>query len=84
MDKQQTPTGIVHARVAAGVTSDTRNKWLKPGEVAALFRVDPKTVSRWVAKGKFKTVMKTPGGHWRISREEVVLLLNTEEIDEVA
>ena len=35
---------------------------LTPGEVAALFRVDPKTVTRWAASGRI-TSIRTPGGH---------------------
>ena len=37
---------------------------LTPGEVAALFRVDPKTVTRWAASGRI-TSIRTPGGHRR-------------------
>ena len=37
---------------------------LTPGEVATLFRVNPKTVSRWAAAGRI-TAIKTPGGHRR-------------------
>ena len=44
---------------------------LKPGEVAALLRVDAKTVSRWALAGKIASV-RTPGGHRRF-RESVVL-----------
>lgn len=35
------------------------------GEVAAVFRVDPKTVNRWCRAGRLKSV-RTPGGHHRI------------------
>ena len=40
---------------------------LTPAEVAALFRVDPKAVTRWAKAGKFPpgTVITTPGGHRR-------------------
>ena len=37
---------------------------LTPSEVAALFRVDPKTVTRWAKAGKL-TAIKTLGGHRR-------------------
>ena len=37
------------------------HEFMTPGEVAALFRVDPKTVRRWVLAGKLKAV-RTPGG----------------------
>lgn len=48
---------------------------LKPGEVAALFSVDPKTVSTWGDAGKL-TVIKTLGGHRRYRQEEVLALRN--------
>lgn len=37
---------------------------LTPGEVAAINRVDPKTVTRWAASGKMPSI-RTPGGHRR-------------------
>ncbi|MFZ4497916.1 MAG: BldC family transcriptional regulator, partial [Candidatus Nanopelagicales bacterium] len=37
---------------------------LTPAEVAALFRVDPKTVTRWAKAGKL-TCIRTLGGHRR-------------------
>lgn len=47
---------------------------LTPAEVAALFRVDPKTVNRWVREGKIES-LRTPGGHRRFRSEEVKALL---------
>lgn len=47
---------------------------LTPSEVAALFRVDPKTVSRWAATGKLSAV-RTLGGHRRFKADEVYRLL---------
>ena len=47
---------------------------LTPGEVAALFRVDPKTVTRWAASGRI-TRIRTPGGHRRFRESEVRALL---------
>lgn len=49
---------------------DEDDPLLKPGEVAVLFRVGPKTVTRWAGDGKIESVM-TPGGHRRF-RESVV------------
>ena len=43
---------------------------LKPGEVAELFRVDPKTVTRWANAGKIQSV-KTLGGHRRFKASVV-------------
>ena len=47
---------------------------LTPSEVAALFRVDPKTVTRWAKAGKL-TAIKTLGGHRRYKESEVKALL---------
>ena len=49
---------------------------LTPAEVAALFRVDPKTVTRWAKAGKL-TSIRTLGGHRRYKDSEVKALLNT-------
>ena len=45
-------------------------KLLTGPEVAALFRVDPKTVSRWAREERLKSV-RTPGGHLRFNAAEV-------------
>ena len=46
---------------------------LTPAEVAVMFRVDPKTVTRW-AKARLSSV-RTPGGHRRYHEAEVRGLL---------
>ena len=47
---------------------------LTPAEVAAMFRVDPKTVTRWAKAGKL-TSIRTLGGHRRYREAEVLALL---------
>jgi excisionase family DNA binding protein len=47
---------------------------LTPAEVAVLFRVVPKTVTRWARAGKLASV-RTPGGHRRYRESEVRALL---------
>lgn len=47
---------------------------LTPAEVAAMFRVDPKTVTRWARDGRL-TAMRTLGGHRRYLESEVLALL---------
>ena len=42
---------------------------LTPAEVAALFRVDPKTVTRWAKAGKLSSI-RTLGGHRRYRETE--------------
>jgi len=49
---------------------------LTPAEVASLFRVDPKTVTRWAKAGKL-TSIRTLGGHRRYKESEVTSLLTS-------
>ncbi len=51
---------------------------LTPAEVASLFRVSPKTVTRWARSGKL-TAMKTLGGHRRFRAAEVRTALASAE-----
>ena len=44
--------------------SDSVDRLLTPGEVAELFAVDPKTVTRWARTGRLPAI-RTPGGHRR-------------------
>lgn len=52
---------------------------LTPSEVARLFAVDPKTVTRWADDGRLATI-RTPGKHRRFSRKQVQALLQGEEV----
>ncbi|ACV09983.1 BldC family transcriptional regulator [Jonesia denitrificans] len=47
---------------------------LTPAEVASMFRVDPKTVTRWAKGGKLSSI-RTLGGHRRYKQSEVEKLL---------
>lgn len=47
---------------------------LTPAEVAELYKVNAKTVTRWANAGKLSTV-RTLGGHRRYRRSEVLALL---------
>ncbi|NMR19173.1 BldC family transcriptional regulator [Cellulomonas fimi] len=47
---------------------------LTPSEVATMFRVDPKTVTRWAKAGKISAI-RTLGGHRRFHESEVRQLL---------
>jgi excisionase family DNA binding protein len=53
---------------------------LTPAEVAGMFRVDPKTVTRWAQAGKLQSV-RTLGGHRRYRAVEIqdLLLANSPE-----
>ena len=54
---------------------------MTPAEVAALFRVDPKTVTRWADAGKL-TAIRTLGGHRRYREDEVQNLLVASSISQ--
>lgn len=56
-----------------GVPAEDR--LLLTGEVAALFRVDPKTVAKWAKQGKL-TSIRTLGGHRRYRESEVRALID--------
>ncbi|MEJ5945930.1 BldC family transcriptional regulator [Pseudokineococcus basanitobsidens] len=56
------------------VRTDEVESLLTPAEVAALFRVDPKTVTRWAKAGKLSSI-RTLGGHRRYREAEVRSLL---------
>ena len=47
---------------------------LTPGEVAVMFRVNPKTVTRWARAGRISYI-KTLGGHRRFKASEIRRLL---------
>jgi excisionase family DNA binding protein len=52
---------------------------LTPSEVAAMFRVNPKTVTRWARAGKISAI-RTLGGHRRFKASEIQKYL--EQVDE--
>jgi excisionase family DNA binding protein len=58
------------------------NSLLTPGEVAALFRVDPKTVTRWAASNRIASV-RTPGNHRRFKVSEIIALMRGEHDSQV-
>ncbi len=78
------PDKLSASPVIGGMTSNfqdrlgrqlTGDHLLTPQEVAAMFRVDPKTVTRWAKLGKLNAV-RTLGGHRRYKESEVRALLN--------
>jgi excisionase family DNA binding protein len=58
----------------AQIPTQASTSLLTPGEVAVMFRVDPKTVTRWAQAGKLSAV-RTLGGHRRFLEAEVMELL---------
>jgi excisionase family DNA binding protein len=69
-------SGAVRDRGGEKLTAATHigERLLTPGEVAGLFRVDPKTVTRWATAGRIGSI-RTPGGHRRFRESEVKALL---------
>lgn len=49
-------------------------RMLRPREVALLFKVDPKTVTRWAKSGRLKPVV-LPSGHRRYRYSDVENLM---------
>jgi excisionase family DNA binding protein len=54
---------------------------LTPAEVASLFRVNPKTVTRWARAGKI-TAIRTLGGHRRFRATEIHRCLDQVDLDQ--
>jgi excisionase family DNA binding protein len=63
-----------------GARDPKRGKLMTPAEVAELFRVDPKTVTRWAKTGKLSSI-RTLGGHRRYWEAEVRGLLDASSSD---
>ena len=53
---------------------DPADELLTPTQVAQLFGVNPKTVTRWANSGRLGFI-RTPGGHRRFRRSEITALL---------
>ena len=77
MAPQLTPTDRRRPPARTGGSGDhgeNPERLLTPGEVALMFRVDPKTVTRWASAGRIGSI-RTPGGHRRFRESEVTGLL---------
>jgi excisionase family DNA binding protein len=66
--------GFSMTATMADTRAQVAEQLLTPGEVASLFRVDPKTVTRWATSGRIGSI-RTPGGHRRFRESEVRSLL---------
>ena len=69
--------------VEANMKAQEEEVLLTPAEVAAMFRVDPKTVTRWAKAGKLSSI-RTLGGHRRYRAAEVQRFLEGARQDGVA
>jgi excisionase family DNA binding protein len=56
------------------MAEDRNGELLTPAEVAEVFRVDPKTVTRWAKAGKLSS-LRTLGGHRRYRADEIRMLV---------
>ena len=72
MRKRDETERFAMTAIAVGVQENL----LTPGQVAALFHVDPKTVTRWAHAGRLGS-LRTPGGHRRFRESEVMRLLES-------
>jgi excisionase family DNA binding protein len=75
-NKERTPADNKRERtdrrvlIAVEAPLMAENELLTPSEVAAMFRVNPKTVTRWARAGKISAV-RTLGGHRRFRASEI-------------
>lgn len=60
----------------AGTDENSAPKWLTSGQVAQMFQVDVKTVSRWARSGRLTRVIRTPGGNRRYDPSEIEAFLH--------
>jgi excisionase family DNA binding protein len=74
----------LHTKKDARMAEETSpDALLTPAEVAALFRVNPKTVTRWARAGKI-TAIRTLGGHRRFRASEIRRCLEQMETESLA
>ena len=66
-------SGVLMEPRPDGEQSD-QEELLTPSEVAAMFRVNPKTVTRWARSGKISAI-RTLGGHRRFRKSEITRIL---------
>jgi excisionase family DNA binding protein len=70
-------TGSGQPYVRAAILDEVETL-LTPGEVARIFRVDPKTVTRWANAGRIPSLL-TPGGHRRFREVDIKRFLANRE-----
>ena len=63
------------------VDRNSRDELLAPAEVAQMFRVNPKTVTRWARAGKISAI-RTLGGHRRFRAIEIMRYLEQVESEQ--
>lgn len=73
------PRDDMREMTVATLLLDDNNDLLTSAEVAGMFRVDPKTPNRWSRKpdpNRRLHSIRTPGGHHRFLRVQVVAVLD--------
>lgn len=80
MTVQEKTKQSAYERAFAQLNGENDNAVLIPEEVAAVFRVDTKTVTRWAADGKINS-FKTAGGHRRFYVRDVKKAMNDNASD---
>ncbi len=74
MDSTADQTPVEHGDAHDGADALATQEWLRSGQVAALFRVHPRTVLRWADAGLLPYVV-TLGGQRRFPKTDVEALL---------
>ena len=75
--KGASPFETRESRTVSNTQAISINPLLTPAEVAAAFRVDPKTVTRWAKAGKLSSI-RTLGGHRRYLESEIRAMLSNQ------
>jgi excisionase family DNA binding protein len=71
---------VVPPRIDLTEPAGAPDALLTPAEVARLFRVNPKTVTRWARAGKL-TAIRTLGGHRRFRASEIQRCLEAVSVE---
>jgi excisionase family DNA binding protein len=71
----RSPAASNQAMTTQTITTTDAVRLLTPGEVARLFSVDPKTVTKWANTGRL-TCIRTIGNQRRYREDAILAILN--------
>lgn len=82
IERQDPHRPKVQIRVSPKAQATPQNgRWLRPGQVAQLYDVNPATVRRWEQLGKIHA-LKTPLGYRLFDRQSIQAMLDQDPLDE--